>query len=132
MHKLTVITLLLSFLLFGCKKKTNSSTPTSVTVYVSGYERVGANFIAKYWKNGVENILAGGGVANGIFVSGSDIYVCGQQFNGAITTAKYWKNGTAINLTNGTNSAVANAITVVNNNIYVAGWEQIGKYPRRQ
>ena len=56
-----------------------------------------------------------------------DIYTCGYEYNGAgKTVAKYWKNGTATNLTNGAQNAFALKIAVVNNDIYVAGYEYDG------
>ena len=55
--------------------------------------------------------------------------MAGDENNGH-SVAKYWKEGTAISLTesltDGSNSAVANAISVVGTDVYVAGFEANG------
>ncbi|HOJ76637.1 MAG TPA: hypothetical protein PL158_00880, partial [Bacillota bacterium] len=40
--------------------------------------------------------------------------------------AKYWRNGQAIELNEGDYDADANSIYVVGNDVYVAGYEEIG------
>src|SRR5659263_64024 len=49
-------------------------------------------------------------------VVGTDVFVVGYDGD-----AKYWKNGTAISLTDGSEYATVNAITVVGTDVYVAG-----------
>lgn len=65
--------------------------------------------------------------ANAVFVNGGDEYIVGTQ-NSPVTglaMATIWKNGEATLLTDGTNSfAVARAVIVVGNDVYVAGYEQ--------
>jgi hypothetical protein len=55
------------------------------------------------------------------------VYAAGYENNGnspgSHKIAKFWRNGIATNLTNGTNDAIAKAIFVSNNDIYVAGRE---------
>ena len=56
--------------------------------------------------------------------SNRDIYVAGWEINGSeIGVAKYWKNGVAVSLTDGTRSASAFCIAVVDSDVYVAGFE---------
>lgn len=89
----------------------------------------------KIWKNGVASTLplTKGDVADsyltGVAVSGNDVYVTGIESGPAwsnVNVAKYWKNGSGINLTNGSFPAVANAITIVGTDVYVAGHEGNG------
>lgn len=42
--------------------------------------------------------------------------------------AKYWKNGTVTSLTDGTRYAEANAIQIIGNDVYVAGYEEDSNY----
>lgn len=50
-----------------------------------------------------------------------DVYVAGTVFNGTKTIATIWKNGNAVSLASPDSTSYANAIAVVNNDIYVAG-----------
>ena len=116
-------------------------------VYVGGIELNGRSYqdasgftykksIAKYWKNSQPLILTDGSedaYAESIAVSGTDVYVAGTEWNGKSyqiqgsadtyrkSVAKYWKNGKPINLTDGTEDAVAKSIAVSGTDVYVAG-----------
>ncbi len=91
-------------------------------VYVAGTEGTGTQDLAVYWKNGIPVVLTNGtkrGLANSIFVSGSDVYVAGNEDS----IAEYWKNGVPVALTDGIFGAQANAITVSGTDVYVAGYQ---------
>jgi len=121
--------------------QTSAITVAGNDVYVAGYETNDTNIaVATYWKNGVATELTDGkhhAVARAITVVGNDVYVAGYEYNGSeisrlfygsyITDgrsiAKFWKNGVATTLTNGQNNASACAITVVGNDVYVAGYD---------
>jgi len=116
-------------------------------VYVSGIGITGSvyagsqKYIAKYWKNGnVINLTDGTNSAQAwsIAVSGNDAYVAGKEWNGnpyqdasgntyKKSVAKYWKNNTPVNLSDGTENAITNSITVSGNDVYVAGAEWNGR-----
>lgn len=69
--------------------------------------------------------------ANAVFENGSGRYVAGTQNNATtgLSMATYWKNGNAATLTDGsTSAAVAVAVFVSGNDVYVAGWEQEDYY----
>jgi len=115
--------------------------------YVAGMEWNGKSYqdasgstykksVAKYWKNSQPVILTDGtedAYAESIAVSGTDVYVAGTEWNGKSyqiqgnayiyrkSIAKYWKNGQAINLTDGTEDAVAKSIAISGTDVYVAG-----------
>jgi hypothetical protein len=106
--------------------------PVGQNVYVAGIENVQNNSIARLWKNGEVQNLAGSSsnslrstgimssVARSVFVAGNDAYVAGYDViedgdnwtmteagivtNGDEVTgrARLWKNGELQNLTNGT------------------------------
>ena len=101
-------------------------------VYVAGYEFLNSGYpapVVKYWKNSTENSLTAGtaynsGLANSIYVVGSDVYVAGSIANQSIASfvATYWKNGTPVSLSDGTKViGEAQSIFVVDNDVYVAG-----------
>jgi hypothetical protein len=115
--------------------------------FVAGNERNGRSYqdasgntykksVAKYWKNSQPVTLTDGtedAYANSIAVSGTDVYVAGTEWNGKSyqiqgsgdtyrkSVAKYWKNGKAVNLTDGTEDAVAKSIAISGTDVYVAG-----------
>ncbi|HRN78661.1 MAG TPA: hypothetical protein PLU07_09670 [Ferruginibacter sp.] len=89
---------------------------------------------ARYWKNGSEVLMSQTpstvrSVANSICINGSDVYVAGyQQFdvaNGGKYIATIWKNGTPTLLGSSTNNSYATGVTVKNNNVYVAAYENV-------
>lgn len=88
----------------------NTATPNSYAnsvyvdalnnVYVSGYGTAnGGTSTARYWKNGVENILPTAynnpntvpilSYANSIFVEGNDVYVAGYDFIDNLSTGGF-------------------------------------------
>jgi hypothetical protein len=99
-------------------------TVGSFDVYISGYEKNGTNFRAKYWYNGDAVLLSDENkstVATDICVFAGDIYVSGYEYVGGKTVAKYWKNGTEFVLSDGTEYAYAYKIVVFDYDVYVAG-----------
>lgn len=101
-------------------------------VYVSGNEFLSTGgIIAKVWKNGVATNISNtiGAMPFSIVTYNNDIYVAGclpSPFNSAIDNAVIWKNGIPSLLTDGSKNAVAKAVAVVGNDIYVAGLESNG------
>ncbi|HQW93057.1 MAG TPA: hypothetical protein PKY28_08145 [Ferruginibacter sp.] len=53
-----------------------------------------------------------------------NVYIAGTVSNGTVAVATYWKNGVATHLTDGTKGAIAYAIAVSGNDVYVGGIEQ--------
>jgi len=126
---------------------TTSIAVSGNDVYVAGMEWNGKSYqdasgstykksVAKYWKNSQPVILTDGtedAYAESIAVSSTDVYVAGTEWNGKPyqiqgnayiyrkSIAKYWKNGQAINLTDGTEDAVAKSIAISGTDVYVAG-----------
>ena len=116
-------------------------------VYIVGFECKGHfndyymsnNGIAIFWKNGVAQNLTDGShraCANSVYVHGNDVYVVGYVDIGEkykyydekprlYSIAILWKNGVSQYLTDGTNDAEASSIYVSDNNVYVAGYENI-------
>ena len=117
-------------------------------IYVVGYETDGDVYIsstlvpsrykvAKLWKNGVATRLTDGkhhADARALVLSGADIYIAGREgttnypvggVNG-FSAAKVWKNGVGTALSGLTGYGLASALTVVDGDVYVAGYQQIG------
>lgn len=91
-----------------------------VDVYLAGAKKNGTDtaWSATYWKNGIPTSLTNGLVNSALFgvcVSESGIYVAGYEG----VTQKYWKNGIAFAMDDSSRSA---AISVVNDDVYIAGW----------
>jgi hypothetical protein len=97
-------------------------------VYVAGYSAIDDTifYIATYWKNGLPHRLENNkafSFVNGMAFNGNDIYIAGETYPlpGYTTTPQtvvYWKNGIRHNVQY---SATAAAITISNNNVYIAG-----------
>jgi hypothetical protein len=98
-------------------------------VYLSGGSALSGSYV---WKNGVVTILGGSTPGNsvrltGIFVSNGDVYVSGIiNYVPSQDVAAVWKNGVSTSLTNGNFYSYAQAVYVVNNDVYVTGIESDG------
>jgi len=67
------------------------------------------------------------GKENNVIKIEPNVIIIGHEYNeNGIMVACYWLNGQKITLTDGTNRATANAITMKGNNIYIAGTESTG------
>jgi len=92
----------------------NSIAVSGNDVYVGGYE-FSNNGNAVYWKN---DTIAHVGLLDlyilSITVNGADVYAAGDGYTGSKGYARYWKNGTPVNLSDGTQNAVANSIFITN------------------
>lgn len=53
-----------------------------------------------------------------------NVYIAGSESNGTVAVATYWKNGVATHLTDGIKGAIAYAIAVSGNDVYVGGIER--------
>lgn len=100
-------------------------------VYVSGTQSLGKygyNFLAFYWKNNEAVILDDyQGFAYDILSSGNDIYVAGDAYKENSSNSNYfayWKNdvGIYVSLEKDQNKIYTYGLTVVNNDVYVAGY----------
>lgn len=84
-----------------------------------------------YWKNGTPTFLHAlspsslRGIAKSIFVSGNDVHVVGEVYpigsGSPIGWAVYWKNGVPTELTPSTQISEANCVTVIGDDVYIAG-----------
>lgn len=102
-------------------------------VYIAGTTFdfiLGAGSPPCYWKNGAPTFLHAvtpsfNGVAKSIFVSGSDIHVVGECYPSSSASpfgwAVYWKNGIPTELAPSNKISEANCVTVVGNDVYIAG-----------
>jgi hypothetical protein len=91
----------------------------SANIYIVGKD----NGYIYYWKNGYKislgTTIGNSGNANAVAVSDTDVYVVGR--NGY--NAKLWKNGVLTNLENSSFTADPKAITIVGNDVYIAGYD---------
>ncbi len=120
----------------GVEITTNTTITANLTVYakwiivyVAGSEYSGIDYVAKYWKNGVEVVLSAGmqgTEVSAMQVVGGDVHVVGRY---DWYLARYWKNGVATDLTDGTHFSSARALQVVGSDVYVAGYDNnVAKY----
>ena len=100
----------------GAEQNLNIRHPNSVYVSNDDVYIVGNMYFqgtpdgTKLWKNGEEQYLTGIGIsANSVYVSGDNVFMAGRD----IETAILWKNEKIQNLTDGTRSASANFVFVV-------------------
>lgn len=90
-------------------------------LYVLIREAVSGGFRIKYYKNNVGTYITDGSsstIPESIFVSGSDVYISGYSDS----KATIWKNGTPSVLYNKASFSNAMTISVIDNNVYVAGF----------
>jgi len=94
-------------------------------VYVIGYSYPQSGFMfSRYtlWKNGIATDFPLSTEILSICGSGNDIYMAGAMDIGAsYQAAVVWKNGEPTYLTDGTIDAYATCVSVVGNDVYVAG-----------
>lgn len=97
-------------------------------VYTCGYEEIGGVKKARLWKNttqqGIEINVDAASVATAIFIANeTDIYMAGYETNPNTqqTRAIFWVNGFKKYIDDEQTISSANAITVDNNILYIAG-----------
>lgn len=104
---------------------------TDVYVLASKQPIAGGALTAVIYKNGVEVqsvSLTGGVYYNCLAVSGNDIYLAGMEYpSSGVPKVIQWKNGTVTSLTTNTGPSATDArpydMTVVGNDVYIAGYE---------
>lgn len=108
-------------------------------VYVAGevYTAARGCWDAVVWKNGVPQVLeaceTGNAQVTAMAVSNGDVYVTGYvyQYTGhPKVMAVIWKNGVLTRLTDGSVGAIASAVAVSGNDVYVGG--TVGNGANRQ
>ncbi len=87
-------------------------------IYVTGYKEEGDMEVGELWINGVAQNLINASDIGTVFVNGMDVYVAGQDSNGE---AVIWKNNKVSNLTSGAESAMAQSVFVLGEDVYAAG-----------
>lgn len=109
----------------GCYAITISGTD----IYLCGAEEIASGkTVAKYWRNGVATSLTDGSRTAALLdiaVNGADVHAIGYEYNSTgIPIYKYWKNGVPqIIATSFPFSASFKKLTVINNDVYIAGVE---------
>jgi uncharacterized protein (TIGR03437 family) len=88
---------------------------------------------ATYWKDGVANVLTTGvSFIWDMYVSGDDVYTTGSIRNTGpgVGFVSYWKNDEDVLLGPGLGGGAGRGITVVGDDVYVAGVEDNSKFVR--
>lgn len=92
-------------------------------VYILGRIYDGPNVIYKYWKNGVPTTVftASSGSIDDMTIVNDDVYMAGNSNDGftVVNKAQYWKNGVLINITDGTNNAITQSISIEGSEVSV-------------
>jgi len=102
-------------------------------VYIAGYarnERI-AGYGTAYWKNESLNTIestatpSSSGQARAIAINGNDIHIIDNLYNPTtgINIPRYWKNGVVTNLSDGRLTATVTGLSVVNNDVYIGGYQ---------
>lgn len=126
----------------GSTGTTGATGPTGLIVYDVGYQAKledVQNNQATIWKNFLPTTLKSyvtyQSSATGVYVAGGNVYVSGSYLfyrgNDGIVCACYWKNDDEFyRLSFGAEhgSVMSNAITVIGNTVYNAGYRQDGTY----
>jgi len=117
---------LVTLLLAGPSVVATGITTSDQDIYACGYQYYGAKRYAIVWKNGVagslSNITTQDAQPFAIQVSGQNVYVAGYLNNGNHDVATIWVNGQPTALLGDTVNSYANALTIVGNDIYIAGY----------
>ena len=96
-------------------------------IYVVGLEQQPGEWAkAKIWKNGIKSSISttDGAMPFDIEIRNNIVYIVGCIPQSNIDIAVVWKNGIPTFLTDGTHDAVATSLTIINDDIYVAGKEK--------
>lgn len=114
--------------LTGCGADSSLQTAPAAgpaDVYAAGWDLIGTQFKAVYWKNGTENILDSGSYgarAEGIAVANGNVYVVGfEGSSSGNNVAVLWTNGTPTQLAGTDHVSIAWAIALSGSDIYIAG-----------
>lgn len=81
--------------------------------------------IAKYWTNGEEFVLSEqkSGVTD-MAIYDDNVYITGYEVDSTgLHIATFWENGIATHLDSGGSISIANAITIHNGDVYIAGFK---------
>ncbi len=121
---------LLTLFPVGCTDDKQVDLPDEIQIHTAGYEVLGNITQAKLWIDENRSItLADNAIVNALTLHGTDRYAAGYindqpRPTGEIyTKAIYWKNEIPVFLTDGSNSAQATDIVVVEGDVYVCGFE---------
>jgi hypothetical protein len=117
---------LVTILLAGPSVVATGITTSDEDIYACGYQYYGVKRYGIVWKNGVagslSNITTQDAQPFAIQVTGQNVYVVGYLNNGNHDVATVWVNGQPTALLGDTVNSYANALTIVGNDIYIAGY----------